>query len=311
MIQIPEVGFQQSVNQSNVSVNALADWLEATTLFDEPEVAKSDVVDLLVEHQICSDRGQEMAHRIASEGWNELARRKRWGGVPATVSITKSRISIDHVWEDDPIRAFFVLLSALRIYPDWATAYRQYAIQGELFERVVEQICPALLPGWTVYRTGWSPDDTKDISVIVDDLCSRIFVAGAPDPGKWLGVDAKDGGLDLVCYRSFEDEREALPVFFLQCASGKNWRDKVNTPSAALWQKLLDSAVSPSTGIVAPFVVEAKELQIAALVGQVVVFDRLRMLSAIRTHRVTFVQDLLDELTTWISPRVRNLPRTE
>ena len=309
MIQIPEVGFAPSQKRSQVSANALADWLEVTTLFDEPEVAKSDVVDVLVEHQICSDRGQDMAHQIAAEGWDELARRRRWGGVPTTVSITKSRITIDHGWEDDLIRAFLVLLSALRLYPDWAASYRQYAIQGELFERVVEQICPALLPGWSVYRTGWSPDDTKDISMIVGDLCTRIYVRGASDPEYWLGRDAKDGGLDIVCYRSFEDEREALPLFFLQCASGKNWREKVNTPSPDLWKKLLDSAVSPSTGIVAPFVVEERELRIAALSGQVVVFDRLRLLSAVRSHNLALVKDLIDELSAWMRPRVKGLPR--
>ena len=311
MIQIPEVGFRPSERQSNVSANALADWLEATTLFDDPEIAKSDIVDALIEHQICPAGGQEMAHQIASDGWEELARRQRWGGVPVSVSITRSRITSGRQWEDDILRSFLVLLSALRIYPEWAGAHRQYWRQGELFERVVEQICPALLPGWTVYRTGWVSSDTKDISSIVESLCARIFVKGAPDIRDWLEPDEKDGGLDIVCYRSFDDEREALPLFLLQCASGKNWREKIDTPSASRWQKLLNAAVSPSTGIVAPFVIEDKELRIAGLTGQVVVFDRLRLLSAAQRHSVALVGDLLGDLVEWMRPRVEDLPRTE
>ncbi len=39
---------------------------------------------------------------------------------------------------------------------------------------------------------------------------------------EWIGHNDKDGGLDLVCYRDFMDEREGMPMYFLQCASGKN-----------------------------------------------------------------------------------------
>ena len=205
--------------------------------------------------------------------------------------------------------SFFVLLSTLRIYPDWATTHQAPAVQGDLFEKVVEAICPAMLPGWCSYRTGWSPENTKNIPAIVEELCTRLCVNGATDLDNWISPTDKDGGLDIVCYRQFEDEREALPVFFLQCASGKNWRDKINTPNAASWQKYLNSAVQPSTGIVAPFVIENRDLRIAALSGQVVVFDRLRMLSAARDAKITLTKNLLVELLDWMRPRVTDLPR--
>ena len=165
-----------------------------------------------------------------------------------------------------------------------------------------------MLPGWTSYRTGWSPSNTKDIRAIVGELCARLFVRGG-DLDRWLEPTDKDGGLDIVCYREFEDEREALPTFFLQCASGKNWRDKVETPNSDAWQKYLDSAVQPSTGIVAPFVIGERELRRAALIGQVVVFDRLRMLSSARAAGITLPEELLAELLAWMQPRVTDLPR--
>ena len=307
MLQIPEIGFKHSVEVSNVSTNKLADWLEANVLFDEPEISKNSVVDLLLKDQICPDDKKVLAHQIASEGWSELSRRKRWGGLPENVSITSSRIKIDNGWEDDPIWSFFVLLSVLRIYPVWAKDHQDYVVQGNLFEKVVETICPALLPGWASYRVGWSPDNSKNIPEIVEELCSRIFVKGANNLEDWLEQNSKDGGLDIVCYRTFEDEREALPVFFLQCASGKNWRDKVGTPNPILWQKYLDSAVQPSTGIIAPFVIEEKELMIEALKGQIIVFDRLRMLSAVKTGNIQLAAELLEDLIRWLRPRVESL----
>ena len=307
MLEIPSVGFQRSTTKSNVKTRYLADWLEANILFVEPDVAKTDVVDMLIEYQICPDDQQDLAHQIAVDGWDELDRRKRWGGVPSSVSINSARIEAHDSWESTPLWSFFVLLSTLRIFPDWAKTHQAYAVQGDLFERVVETICPAMLPGWTSYRTGWSPSDTKDIRAIVRELCTRLFVSGG-NLDRWLKPTDNDGGLDIVCYREFEDEREALPTFFLQCASGKNWRDKVETPNPVVWQKYLDSAVQPSTGIVAPFVIEDWELRRAALVGQVVVFDRLRMLSSAEAAGTTLPEGLLAELLAWMRPRVNDLP---
>ena len=264
---------------------------------------------MLIEYQICPDEQQDLAYQIATEGWDELVRRKRWGGIPSSVSINSTRVTVDGSWEVSPIWSFFVLLSTLRIYPDWAKKHRAHAVQGDLFERVVEAICPAMLPGWISYRAGWSPDNTKNIPAIVEELCDRLYVSGAPDLDDWISAAANDGGLDIVCYRKFEDEREALPMFFLQCASGKNWREKVNTPNPASWQKFLNSAVQPSTGIVAPFVIEARDLKMAALTGQVVVFDRLRMLSAAERANIALASDLLTELLEWMRPRVIDLPK--
>lgn len=309
MLEIPSVGFRYSKNTSNVSTDFLADWLEANLLFAESSVAKSDVVDMLLEYHICPEGGQDLAHEIAVDGWSELDRRKRWGGIPSSVSIGSARIEALDSWETTPIWAFLVLLSMRKIYPKWAEDHQDHAVRGDLFEKVVETICPALLPGWTSFRTGWSPDGATEIQKIVAELCTRLWVKGATDLEEWVTPTTKDGGLDIVCYREFEDEREALPTFLLQCASGKNWRDKIDTPSASRWQKYLNAAVRPSTGIVAPFVIEAGELRRAALDGQVVVFDRLRILSAAMAARTTLPEDLLAELLDWMRPPVGDLPR--
>lgn len=311
MLKIPEVKFNRSVNESNVDVNALCDWLEACTLFDDREIAKSDVVDILLENQVCTDENQDLAHLIADEGWDEFSRRKRWGGVPETIEIGSTRITSSISWVDDPIRAFLLMLSIQRIFPDWARERQTHVVQGNLFEKVVEAICPILFPGWMTYRAGWSPENTKKIPEIVSELCARLYMPGAADLGQWVRAADNDGGLDIVCYRSFGDEREALPLYLLQCASGKNWRDKVETPNSRNWWKYLNAAVEPSTGIVAPFVIDDFELRRGALTGQAIVIDRIRLVSAARAGSVTLTGELLNELTAWLSPRVAALPRAD
>lgn len=309
MLQVPEKGFNRSVNTSNVATNSLGDWLEACSLFDGPDVSRSDVVDMLIEGQICDADNQDLAHRIVEEGWSELERRKRWGGVPPGTTIGANRVETPQNWEDDIIRSFFLYLSLLRIYPEWAKEHYDHVRQGDLFERVSEIICPHLLPGWRTYRAGWAPNDTKNIPGILEELVARIFVKGNANLDRWLSGDENDGGLDIICYREFQDEREAMPVYFLQCASGKNWREKIQTPNPEYWKTIMDAAVLPSTGIIAPFVIEDHQLRIASLLGQTIVFDRLRLMSAVQTGAVVLDDALRGELTDWLRPRIAALPR--
>ena len=307
MIDIPERDFVILGRASADRPEGLADWLEANLLFCGPRVSASDVVDVLIQSQIVAE-GQDHANEIVTDGFFEVERRQFWGGRPGNVHVSRGRLEIQSEWRDSPIWSFFVLLSIQTMFPKWAKSHGDYTTQGELFERVVEAICPAMFPGWCSYRTGWAPDNTKNIPTIVEELTQRLHVRGHPALAEWIDPGAKDGGLDIVCYRRFDDEMEAIPVYFLQCASGRNWREKVETPNADDWQKYMDSAVMPGTGVAAPFVVGRQRMQRSALRGQAVILDRLRMLSAATTRGVELSADLRNEVVDWMRPRVERLP---
>lgn len=298
------------MTKSNVGTCALADWLEANLLFSDKNISKSDVSDLLIEEEICDDAGQDLAHLIATDGWSEISLRKRWGGTSPVLEIASNRLSFAPDWRDDISRAFFLVLSLQKSYPNWAEEHRDNSTQGELFEKIVEEICPGLLPGWDVLRAGWSPENTVSISGIVPILCEHLHTSGHPSLDEWTSDAANDGGLDIVCFRRFPDEREATPTYFLQCASGANWRDKIHTPSAITWMKYLDAAVQPSTGIAAPFVISQKDMKRSGLSGQITVFDRIRLLHAVYNEGVEISEKLATDLIAWLEPRIDALPRT-
>ena len=201
------------------------------------------------------------------------------------------------------------MLSLLRIYPDWAKEFSDFSKQGSLFEQVVKEICSVIFTDWTVLRVGWSSENSIRLTALVNCLCEHLHTKGATDLQDWITEEQKDGGLDIVCYRKFSDQREAMPTFFLQCASGKNWRTKVQTPNAAEWQKFLNSAVQPGTGIVAPFVVEDKELRLAGLQGQVIVIDRLRMLDVVHRESLRLADNLNEKIIAWVEERMVVLPQ--
>ena len=310
MLTMPEKGFSRSVQMNNVSTGHLADWVEASLLFAESEISISDIVDILIEEQICDEGNQAFAHEIVETGWLELAQRKKQGGIPTEVILERNRIHTMVKWTKHPIRAFFVMLSLLKIYPDWAKngEFSNFSVQGDLFERVVEEICFKMFSGWKVYRAGWSPDNAKDIHQTIKDLCERLHTPGAMNLTDLVSKHKKDDGLDIVCYRNFADGREAVPTYFLQCASGNNWREKVETPNPEIWHKYLDSAVKPRTGIVVPFVLEKKELIDAATRGQAIVLDRLRMLDVVHSKKLRLSGSLGAEIIDWVRIRADNLP---
>ena len=289
----------------------LADWVEASVLFDEPELSRSNIVSLLISEGIADESSQELGHEVVDEGWHELEQRQQSGGVPDTVEVNMNRVTYSGQWQDDPLHSFFVMLAIQRLFPEWSSQRPAYVEQGNLFEQVVESVCPALLPGWQTYRAGWSPNNTKRVPEIVKDLCELLSLRGATDLDSWIDPHAKDGGLDLVCFRSYGDKREAIPMLFLQCASGKNWRDKIHTPNVRSWAKYLNTAVEPGAGLVAPFVIDDHRLRRASLAGQIVIFDRIRTLSAAKSENIELEAPLRDAVLEWMTPRVQSLPRDD
>lgn len=308
MLIRPEKGFARSKTRNNVGTSELADWIEASCFLLQERISKSDIVDILIEEHICDPDDQDLAHQIADAGFEEVGRRIRLlKGVGAIRRIKDHFLPLSRI-EDEPLFAFFLTLSVSRIYPDWAGEFSDYPYQGDLFERVVESLCPSLLPGWITYRAGWSPNNAISISSIVDELCPLLNTRGHPNLSAWVPNAAKDGGLDLVCYRSFDDGKEAQPTFLIQCASGANWRRKVTTPNGVSWKQYLDSAVIPSTAIAAPFVITDDEVRFAGLEGQVTVFDRSRLLHGAVASNENLGEALLDEVFNFVAAYKSNLP---
>lgn len=310
MLQLPTKGFNRSATKNNIKVEVLGDWLEANILFFGNPISKVDVVDFLIEQQVCVD--QNIGHVIADDGWSELRRRKKIIGIAdASLSLDSKSVFTTTTWQQDPIRAFFVALSLFYPYPAWGSEHRNAPVQGLLFERVVAAISKTIFPGWETYLVGWSPEFTESMHDVVRTLGERLNCAVHPNLDYWIPDQAKDGGLDLVCYRPFDDDREAVPAYLFQCASGNNWRSKVNTPNPENWKKYLDSAVRPGTGIAAPFVIPAKKLRVSALEGQAIVLDRLRLLKGLYSHPRVIDDQLRGDVIAWLEPFVNDLPVLE
>jgi hypothetical protein len=313
MLPLPVKGFSRSVTKNNIDRSIMGDWLEASALFCGETFSINDVVDILVESELVdrvteheTDSDQDLAYGIAEEGWTEIRNRVRHSGVSSAYRMHDKTVEPTAPWQSDPVRSFLIVLSLAPLYPKWAEACRAVGDQGLLFERVSARACKEIFREWTIYEAGWSAAGPKTVSDIVADMVGTLGVRGNANLGDWAPIHAKDGGLDLICFRAFPDLRECVPWYAIQCASGSNWKEKLHQPSTNKWKTYLDSSFEPTRALMIPFVVDRESMMQRSLDICGPLFDRTRLLSVGQGIQ-DWMDDIKTELVDWCAPRIELL----
>ncbi|MCZ7554575.1 MAG: hypothetical protein M5U05_18690 [Anaerolineales bacterium] len=312
MLSIP-TSFARSTEQHNVKLQALCDWIEGSLLFDAltQSISYSDIIDVLLEEQIYDD--QDFASELVRSAWAEIRRRQRSPDQGSPFEIETNRIIRLRPWEEVPEYSFCLLLSLgvwLGLQRVWQEKFGGgYTEQGELFELLTKEALAKQFPDWKFSLTGWSRTSARKlaevVSVIVDLLREEV--------GKleWAGSNANEAGLDLLCYRSFADERVGIPVYLIQCATGANWRSKVHTPDINLWKHIIDFAATPLKGFAIPFALSEEEFRQNCVLVNGFLIDRYRILAASSGSEEWVSPDLRSRLVEWMEPRAAELPYSD
>ena len=316
MLVLPQVGMARSVEpEHNVELDALCDWIEASLAFTNIKfISGSNIVDVLTEEEIYAS--QEFAWEFVDNAFAELSRRGECLSGNSPFKINGDRIVRTKDWEDVPAYGFCLALACAKWYPKWASSMvmpgkkrPDYSEQGQLFEQITASALEQLLPGWKVFRTGWSPDNPKKIKQVVADV-SLFLREPAKEIEPWMSSEANEAGLDIVCCRHFNDARAGLPTLFVQCASGKHAEHKLKTPDEKEWGKVINfTAVFPHRSFVTPFVFTDAEFKRVANKVDGLLLDRIRLLSAGNDGGAWLPKKLSKHLSQWVTPRVAKLHR--
>lgn len=306
MLRLPDKGISRSIARHNVRLDSLTDWLEGSLLFSETEISVTDVIDLLIEELIYED--QDFAAEVVSDVWAEMQRRQQWISAHGPFQIQKRRITRVKHWQDVAGDSFCILLSLAHRYSNWSTELGQgYVEQGELFEKLTKESLQQQFPGWTIYQTGWTRSNTTQLAEVVRHLTELL----GETPGKielWDEPRAKEKGLDLLCYRPFTDNRVAVPVYLIQCASGGRWEHKRKTPDLEIWRSVIQFTVMPKRGFAIPFALSDKDFEQSATIIDGLLVDRCRLLAAAQAEQEWLSYQLKDQLINWLEPRIVTLP---
>lgn len=312
MFEIPQRGFARSINQHNVRLDALCDWLEGGVLFQsENQLAASDVVDLLMESNIYEQ--QEFAWNRVEESWSELRNRARLLESGYPIDITNTRLHRRMEWQQVPAHSLCLALSFAEWYPDWARAFGQnYTEQGELFELLTEESLRRSLDHWEIHRTGWTKTSTAKLGKVVGEVAAWLGEPLTGNMKRWKRDTANDAGLDILCFRPMPDRKPGVPLYLLQCASGipsaSYWNLKLRTPDISLWAKLIDFAVNPKRAFATPFAFQEDDFLIHCRSVDGMFFDRYRLLAPARMNPDWLPQEVGDRIVGWITPRIATLP---
>ena len=309
MIDIPDAGFYYSANQHNVELDVFCDWIEGNLLFSEEEFSHSDIIDVLCENNIY--REQDIAAQLVSNGWAELRRRTKSMGLSSPYEFKPSRISCKKDWTEIPAHSFCLLLALSKWYGGWAQKFgRDYTEQGEIFEELAKESLEKQFTDWEIVSTGWSKAGTESFSDKVHKI-ANLLGESVGDISKWTNQQAKDLGLDLLCYRKFPDNRVGIPIYLMQCASGGNWESKLDTPNLRVWEKIVQFAAPPAKAFATPFSLLNDDLIKCCCSTGGMLLDRYRLLAAGLSNPNWLSQQLKQRIITWARDRVEQLPLLE
>jgi hypothetical protein len=306
MLELPDNGISRSVDEHNGSLEAFCDWIEGCLLFDIEELSSTDIVDVLIGGEVYAK--QDFALEWVTIALAEMRCRQAWMGTEASFKVERHTIKRIKSWEENPAHAFCITLSYAEWYPKWASDLgTNYTEQGELFEKFVKESVVSLFPGWKVISTGWTPSSPVNIKGIIEIVASHL--KGIPgNIEQYVTGQENELGLDLLCYRPFDNNLASILICFMQCASGKNWEDKLHTPDLEMWKKLVDSPSEPRKAFAIPFALPEDKMKRIAPRVRGLFLDRYRLLSSSHDKVDWLSGDLEAELVEWLSPRIKALP---
>jgi hypothetical protein len=299
----------RSVNEHNVNRNVLCDWIEASAVFDDEQLSKSDVVDMLMEHEIYAK--QDFAAEVVDQAWAVVSRRIAYLNSPLGLEVVGKRIARKTEWTEFPAYGFCLVLSSALLYPDWAQEqWGTASKRGDLFEELAKESFATSLSGWTVRRIGWSPKNPVKLRGAIASIVSDLNEVAGSELELHVDENANELGLDLLAYYSYGDIHASMPVLLVQCASGGDWLKKRKTPDLELWNKIVSFNSNPVRGFAMPFAyAEPNEFRKDTMSVNGVFLDRNRLLGAFRRNS-SQVSDALDKkLVKWIKPLLTTMPR--
>ncbi len=300
MLSIPR-GFRPSASAHNIDDATFLDWVETTILIQEEELSPTNIVECLIEEQLYYD--EDFATEYVSERWSDLRRRLSWLRGHSPIAFRDRWMIRNRDWTDVPAHTFCLVVSLGPSYEGWHDNFGpDYTEQGKLFELVTKAAMECRFTGWQFLHTGWARDHGSKLSDVVSTITSQIDEPVGDI--KYASAQANEAGVDLVWHLPFADRRGGAPVYLAQCASGKNWKDKVVEPNVGQWSKIVDFPTTPSKAFSLPFSLSEKDLRQESARSRGLLLDRYRLLAHRVPEMLWVPKTLRQELIAWLEPRV-------
>lgn len=194
--------------------NRVADWVELFVIKENKKISKQKIQTLFEEGGVDVDD-------YISDVMNELDRRATLYGANSPFKVNGLRIEPNINWRDNPIHTLCLIFSTYGVDSDTKTG-------TTLFEEVGMELLKQFFQAEVVHL-GF-PTTTNLKSQIDNIAKSSNELRGALNPPS----REKDGGVDVIAWKPFNDSRNSQLKILAQCGAGADWKDK-NSIDIGTW----------------------------------------------------------------------------
>jgi hypothetical protein len=246
------------------SVHSLADWVEYLAIYENKPVSKARITTYLDKDSV--EVGEEMIESVI----NEMDRRSSLYGNASPFTVDKGVIKPKAKWSETP-ELTMCLIFSLR-----GVKKKKGKDDGaKLFERLSKEAIHAYLGGEA--KVIGFPNDRKLKEQIQDIAVTMCEEKGHDCPRP----KAKDGGVDIIAWKSHGDRRPNQIILLIQCGAGSNWSSKQEIPVRTWKDRFFHFSATPIQGIAIPHIVQGDDFK-DVQDRYNLIFDRVRIYKAIQ-----------------------------
>lgn len=220
----------------------LADWLELYALVSaDQNASRSDIERGLRRAALVEIDDDDAIERTTLDTFEELEQRFQASGEAYPFDLSNQGVvKLKSNLEEFPVYIFCLCLSYLG-----SDARDSLLNPRKLFEDVSCWAAKGYLQGKTVGFGSPRADLSSSFGEAVTELCGRIGEGKGHREHRRLRP--QDDALDLIAWKDFSDGRPSKLIMFGQCASGRNWENKLGelNPRAFCGEWMQDSLISP------------------------------------------------------------------
>jgi hypothetical protein len=269
----------------DADVNVVADWSELFVLSTALSLSKTELGNY-IKTNLTEIEEDEDRTRLVDSAFSELSFRSSslYGG-SSHFKVAGDLIIPLTSLEDSPELGLCLIFSLRGV------VVQRGKNNGTKFFEQISNIASEAFAG-NSYLVGF-PNNSR-LNSQIQSVCASNY-----EPKGHLNPKAtdKDGGVDIIAWRGFEDKRSNQIVILIQCGAGKHY-DKKKRINIEKWKRWVHWAFEPTTGIITPKIIrDSEEWQELSDYYQMII-DRPRLVRLIKKSTSTD-STLKSEIGQW------------
>ena len=261
------------------SIEYVADWVELFTILNGSPISKSTLTS-----HLSLEMGEDPDSCFIDDVWLELEYRNQLYGSRPPYDVNSRSITPMITKKGNPEYVMCLLLSILGNSENTTNT-------GKLFERLSGEAIRNYIKGRVIIYGYPSKQTVQNIANFTHERLNfrppRNF---------------KDRGLDIIAWKSFDDNRCGQIVILFQCASGNNWRSKLLSVPIDAWGKYIAWGSNPLKGFTLPRIIR-KDMFDECSYEAGIIIDRARIYRNIIGQEID--PALRHDLKTWCDNKIQ------